>query len=415
MKKNKLLLRTNWKPIWKKFLGSTKAREVADIQTVENILDDILAGAEAQQPQRVKKHTQQLETRMPTFLDHIKGNPALKKASQDAYNDVVKKSNAVAQDPTNEGKISDLRNAIARAKVPLAESKVYVDPGSTDRPANLELQKALAAIADVRDADKRGDRGAVQDNMGNAKVQIQNAIRATAKLAQNEKNPQKRDNIRQSLQHLGQLQADCFDPSISSNSPKVHAQSSQLENAIEDVLDNINGDNHYHGGHGGGSEPSSFKPSGKNDFEDFVSNVANTIAEKGKQYECTVATELSQSLSRLAQCAREGKKQEMIQQAKAAALKINELVRILRLYAAQLGKNHSERVLQDRLIQAAQSLQNNATQLKILTSVKAASQVADKDTDESLSSIINGIGQHVSEGLFNMDTSERTIFKKKLY
>lgn len=81
--------------------------------------------------------------------------------------------------------------------------------------------------------------------------------------------------------------------------------------------------------------------------------------------------------------------------------------------AAISGKNLAEKTIQDRLIRAAQALQNYGMQLKILTSVKAASVATDKDTDESLASIVRGIGSVVDEGLTSMDITDRTILKLK--
>lgn len=64
-------------------------------------------------------------------------------------------------------------------------------------------------------------------------------------------------------------------------------------------------------------------------------------------------------LANLAKHARSGDKHSMLSEARAAAMKIAELVKILRQYAANIpGKTHQERVVQDRLIRAAQALAN---------------------------------------------------------
>jgi len=146
-------------------------------------------------------------------------------------------------------------------------------------------------------------------------------------------------------------------------------------------------------------------------FEDNVDNVAAGIAAQAKEFENKIASEISNHLALIAKYAREGDKRNMIAQSKESALKIMELVKILRDYAGRIGKNAGEKKLQDRLIQTASSLQNNATHLKILVSVKAASSETNKDTDESLSAIIAGIGAHISEGLSVMRITETTVFK----
>lgn len=149
-------------------------------------------------------------------------------------------------------------------------------------------------------------------------------------------------------------------------------------------------------------------------LEDVLDQVADDITAKGHEFDCSEARDIGFHLAQLAKYARSGQKQLMLEEARKASLKIAELCKILRAKAAAIpGKNMAERTIQDRLIRAAQALQNYGMQLKILTSVKAASVAVDKDTDESLASIVRGIGSVVDEGLTSMDITDRTILKLK--
>eukprot|EP01126_Amoeba_proteus_P047236 TRINITY_DN5382_c0_g1_i14.p1 TRINITY_DN5382_c0_g1~~TRINITY_DN5382_c0_g1_i14.p1 ORF type:complete len:356 (+),score=70.72 TRINITY_DN5382_c0_g1_i14:2306-3373(+) len=146
-------------------------------------------------------------------------------------------------------------------------------------------------------------------------------------------------------------------------------------------------------------------------FEDVVEHVAGVIHTMANECSCEPAKDIGFHLTQIAKSARVGNKQGMLQEARAASTKINELCKLLRSRAASSPKNPQERVIQDRMIRAAQALQNFAMQLKILTSVKASSVDVDKDTDESLSSIVRGIGKAIQEGLISVEISDRTISK----
>jgi len=122
---------------------------------------------------------------------------------------------------------------------------------------------------------------------------------------------------------------------------------------------------------------------------------------------------LSSLLSDLATAARAGNRKELLQQGKKVASSIKEFCEQLRDYSSKIPKkNRHELVIQDRLIRAAQGLENFGTQLRILTSVKAASVETDKDTDQSLNSIVQGVGVAVTEGLTAIDISNKTIKAK---
>lgn len=100
--------------------------------------------------------------------------------------------------------------------------------------------------------------------------------------------------------------------------------------------------------------------------------------------------------------------------AKAASAHIAALSKEILALAQKIpAKNAHERSLQDHLIRCSQGLTNYGTQLKILTSVKAASIEESRDTDESLSILATDLGDIISQALTSMSITNSTILRAK--
>jgi len=149
-------------------------------------------------------------------------------------------------------------------------------------------------------------------------------------------------------------------------------------------------------------------------FEEVVEKVAKDIAKKVEELQLKEASNLSSLLGDLASAARDGNRKHLLEHGKKVSLAIKEFTVQLREYSSKIPKkNRNEFIIQDRLIRAAQGLENFGTQLRILTSVKAASVETDKDTDQSLNSIVQGIGATVTDGLTAIDITHKTLIKTK--
>eukprot|EP01125_Pyxidicula_operculata_P001205 TRINITY_DN11143_c0_g1_i1.p1 TRINITY_DN11143_c0_g1~~TRINITY_DN11143_c0_g1_i1.p1 ORF type:complete len:1114 (+),score=420.43 TRINITY_DN11143_c0_g1_i1:88-3429(+) len=147
-------------------------------------------------------------------------------------------------------------------------------------------------------------------------------------------------------------------------------------------------------------------------FDEVAAAVAYEIHERAKLIS-KEGDNVAMELANLARAARTGDKQAMLLAAKAAAAYMNTFCKQLTDLAAKIpGKNMAEKREQDNLIRYAQGLRNYATQLKILTSVKAASIEESKDTDASLSEMARGIGQVVGAALSSMQTTNSAILLK---
>ena len=76
------------------------------------------------------------------------------------------------------------------------------------------------------------------------------------------------------------------------------------------------------------------------------------------------------------------------------------------------GENARQKREKERIHRSMQALKNYGMQLKILTSVKAASIDSDKDTDESLSSLTNSMGEIFQDALTAIDIVQKTGMAK---
>jgi len=152
-------------------------------------------------------------------------------------------------------------------------------------------------------------------------------------------------------------------------------------------------------------------------FEDITAAVAFNIKrqcdEQAENISKTGAN-VAQELANLSRAARNGNRQQMLLSAKAASAHIGAFSKEILALAQQIpAKNAHERSFQDHLIKCSQGLSNYSTQLKILTSVKAASIEETRDTDEALSTIAIDLGDIISQALTTMSITNQTVFPRK--
>jgi len=127
------------------------------------------------------------------------------------------------------------------------------------------------------------------------------------------------------------------------------------------------------------------------------------------------ADNLAVELAKLAKAARGGSKQEVLVAAKAAAAYINAFAKQLENLATKIpGRNFAEKKEQDNLHRYKLSLNSFATQLKILSSVKAASIEESRDTDATLSTLTMNLGDVIQASLRSMVTTRDAIFAGKV-
>jgi hypothetical protein len=132
-----------------------------------------------------------------------------------------------------------------------------------------------------------------------------------------------------------------------------------------------------------------------------TSNAPEMIASSG----------IAGDMARLAKAAREGNKTEMMLAAKAIAAHLTQLINEVNTTIKKLGNGHANEV--DRLMRQAAAMKNFGTQLRILTSVKAASIETDADNDETLLSVTKGLGNIVTDSIKQLDITKRVILKQR--
>lgn len=156
---------------------------------------------------------------------------------------------------------------------------------------------------------------------------------------------------------------------------------------------------------GADSAPAGPPPGEEKTFDAVLERAAETIqtAVREAQMDNAVSEGIVAELRKLAVAARSGQRQAMLLSSRAIAANVSSLVSEIQSVLGKMGpKNPKE---QDRLIRNSQALRNFATQLKILTSVKAASIDKDNDSDESLFSVTRGLGKVVADAIGGLDLS----------
>jgi len=149
-------------------------------------------------------------------------------------------------------------------------------------------------------------------------------------------------------------------------------------------------------------------------FEDTVDKVAYEIHQKAEKVQgFDESISVAESLFNLSGFARSGNRQEMLlasksidAQVKAFCIKLDKLEKSIQGTSAQSKRE------KERLHRCAQALKNYGMQLKILTSVKAASIDNNKDNDESLSSLTSSMGALFSEALSAVEIVTKTGLSK---
>eukprot|EP01125_Pyxidicula_operculata_P016641 TRINITY_DN5761_c0_g1_i2.p1 TRINITY_DN5761_c0_g1~~TRINITY_DN5761_c0_g1_i2.p1 ORF type:complete len:2996 (-),score=1114.92 TRINITY_DN5761_c0_g1_i2:153-9140(-) len=152
----------------------------------------------------------------------------------------------------------------------------------------------------------------------------------------------------------------------------------------------------------------SIKSPSSSKFEDVVSHVAESIAAQEAALNLSEAHEITKHLNEIATAANKGNKPLMISESKALGEAIKRFNARLREIANKIPKSPKTMSFQDQLIRAAQSLENNNTQLRILISVKAASSSSDKETESTLASLLHSVGNSVNNGLRTIEFLKKT-------
>lgn len=181
---------------------------------------------------------------------------------------------------------------------------------------------------------------------------------------------------------------------------KAHIPPKPVNKTVQELLDSMKGMKK--------EEPKTFEEALDRAAHDIASAIQQSSQSESAP-EVIASTGVAEWMARLAKAARAGQKADMMVAAKNIYAHLNQLIAEANATSSKLGpKNATE---SDRLLRAAQAMRNFGTQIKILTSVKAASIERDTDNDETLLSITNGLRNIVTDTIKTLDVTKRVILK----
>jgi len=150
-------------------------------------------------------------------------------------------------------------------------------------------------------------------------------------------------------------------------------------------------------------------------FEEVVDKVARDILVQNDNLteKSVESTNVAKELFNLSTAARNGDRHAMLLSSKAISTNIAVFCKTLNTLASRIpGTTFIQKKEQERLQNCIQALKNFSVQMKILTSVKAASIDTDKDVDESLFSLTTSLGNVFTEALRAMDVTKKSILRE---
>ncbi|KAL6057156.1 hypothetical protein QOT17_015704 [Balamuthia mandrillaris] len=144
-------------------------------------------------------------------------------------------------------------------------------------------------------------------------------------------------------------------------------------------------------------------PAKAGSLEESINHVAENIKQAHRIYKEDAITgqhtsNIGRELSKLAHACKGGQRQQFLISARTIAGFVNALYCDI----MALAKKVPDRELQDRLIKCAQALKNFSIQLKILASVKAASNTPDPDAEHQLKILTQNFGNMLSSTISNV-------------
>jgi hypothetical protein len=143
-------------------------------------------------------------------------------------------------------------------------------------------------------------------------------------------------------------------------------------------------------------------------FEDAIDDAAMDIQEAADEFAAVpgemkeLALELAELMRKLAEAARTGDRQGIIQHSKA----ISDIIKKIIAFAKPFALSCRDPKLADVILVATQAIGNFGTQLKILSSVKASSRGPDPAAENQMVCICEGISNSMRQSLYGVSSSK---------
>jgi len=143
-------------------------------------------------------------------------------------------------------------------------------------------------------------------------------------------------------------------------------------------------------------------------FEDAIDDAAMDIQEAADEFASVpgemkdLALELAELMRKLAEAARTGDRQAIIQHSKA----ISDIIKKIIAFAKPFALSCRDPKLADVILVATQAIGNFGTQLKILSSVKASSRGPDPAAENQMVCICEGISNSMRQSLYGVSSAK---------
>jgi len=121
------------------------------------------------------------------------------------------------------------------------------------------------------------------------------------------------------------------------------------------------------------------------------------------------ASPMATFLKRLANSARNNERQEMLVSARGVSACITSFCKEL----TECAKRCKDPIFQDKMYASIAALKNFGTQVKILTSVKAASSVDESDSDEQIINVVRSLGKTTTDALASIEIANKANLLRK--
>jgi len=149
---------------------------------------------------------------------------------------------------------------------------------------------------------------------------------------------------------------------------------------------------------------------GEQNFSSAITKVATEIEAAVESHKKEIvnipgldASPMATFLKRLANSARNNERQEMLVSARGVSSCIVAFCKELTTCA----KRCKDPIFQDKMYASIAALKNFGTQVKILTSVKAASPLDESDSDEQIINVVRSLGKTTTDALASIEIANK--------
>jgi len=152
------------------------------------------------------------------------------------------------------------------------------------------------------------------------------------------------------------------------------------------------------------------------EFSTAITQVATEIQAAVEEHKKEIlsipgldASPMASFLKKLADAARNNQRQEMLVSARGVSACIMSFCKEL----TSCAQRCKDPIFQDKMYSSIAALKNFGTQVKILTSVKAASEIDESDSDEQIISVVRSLGKTTVDALDSIEIANKANLLRK--